>query len=82
MSQSLCLFKLGIVLWQENIQFRNRVNQIIHKSKDQYYIKLFKLYKIKCENTWTLINCFTGRKHDNQQIEQIILNGEEIYDSE
>ena len=81
-SQYFRLFKLGIVSRQENNQFRNRVNQIIQKTKNQYYTKLFDLYKNSVSKTWNLINSLTGRKYSNRQIKQIILDGKEISDSD
>ena len=47
--------------------FRIKLNQIIHKSKSEYYIRLFKIYKNIVRKSWTLTNSLSDCKHSSNK---------------
>ena len=80
-SQFFRLFKLGIVTFQENNVFKNRVQKILHHAKITYYQNLFERNRSNIRKTWDTINSLVNRNLNNKSIIKIINNSQECVDS-
>ena len=80
-SEYFRLYQLGVVTLTENNAFKNKVKNLLKKSKNSYYKLLFERNKNDIRNTWRLIKTLANNSTDNKTIKKLLWNNVE-YDSD
>ena len=72
------LMKSGVVSVRENNSFKNKINSIVKKAKDNYYRELFEKCRGDLKKTWSNINNLISPNRNKSEIEKLIVNGNEV----
>ena len=81
-SQIFHLRKLEVVSVEENEQFRNRVNSILHKAQIYYYRFTFKQHDGSSRETWQIVRDLTSSKNAGNEITSIMNNNSVVTDEQ
>ena len=74
--------RAGLISKETNNVFKNKVNKEINLAKNIFYRNVFNRYNKDMRKTWELIRSLTGRSSNHEKIKSLIVNGENITDSE
>ena len=81
-SKMFNLLRLGIITNDENNAYKNRVKNILKKSKASYYKSLFNRNRNDIKKTWDIINNLCNNVNSNKQIKKILWNNVEYTDDQ
>ena len=68
------LYRLSVVTLEENKRFRNKVNYIIRKHKENFYSNLIENSKNDLKKTWNIINNLISNNIKCKEINRIVFN--------
>ena len=74
------LYRKGVVTDEMNKLCKNKIQNIIRKCKENYYLEAFEKCKCDMKKTWDLIKDLNGSNHSINKIQSILCNGVEITD--
>ena len=64
------------------LTYRNTLNKIKRKAKEEYYKNLIEKYQSDIRKTWRVLNSITGRIHDKSSIsDTFIINDKKVTDT-
>ena len=67
--------KAGLVSMNEYKIYKNKLLNLIRKSKKQYFYNYFAKYKNNLKNVWKKLNSLTGKTKNNHTCNKINING-------
>ena len=68
------LLKIGIISKDENNTYKNKIKNIINRSKTQFFNNYFHKNRSNIKKTWDMINTLSSRNISNKSINRIIWN--------
>ena len=68
------LYRENSISSTTNNQIKNKVNKIVKKCKDQYYLNLFNTYRKNTKKSWDLIQSLIGCQNRREVIQKLVID--------
>ena len=74
-SEYFRLYRIGIISRETNNRFKNKVNKVVRKARDNYHLNRFNSIQTNKALTWNQIGDIMGNKSKNKTIDELVVDG-------